>query len=78
MSLKELLVREVERLSELQHIADYLAFLKFQASRKRVPSGLRNVASLAALYGEFANKVRALAEAGIEDYAKSLAVEDTR
>jgi hypothetical protein len=78
MSLKEQVVREVERLpeAELQHIADYLAFLKFQARRRRVPSRLPDTASLATLYAEFAEEDRVLAEEGMAEYVHSLAAED--
>ena len=80
MSLKEQIVRDVQLLpeAELQHIADYLAFLKFQARRKRVPARLPDTVSLAALYAEFAEEDRALAEEGMVEYAKSLAAEDAR
>lgn len=80
MTLKEQVVREVERLpeEELQHIAHYLAFLKFQARRKRVPLRLPETASLAALYREFAEEDRALAEEGMTEYVVSLAAEDTQ
>jgi len=78
MSLKEQVVWEVEHLpeTELQHVADYLAFLKFRARRKRLPSPSLDPGSLAALYAEFAAEDRALAEEGMEEYAQCLAVED--
>ena len=78
MSLKEQVLREVECLpdAELQLIADYLAFLKFQDRRKRVAAQLPNVVSLATLYAEFADEDRALAEEGMAEYVHSLAAED--
>jgi hypothetical protein len=78
MSLKERVVREVEHLpeAELQYVADYLDFLKYQAYRKRVPARVSESSSLAALYAEFADEDRALADEGIEEYVLSLAAED--
>ena len=54
MSLKEQVAQELDRLPEpeLKQVADYLAFLKFRAHRKR--TALPDEASLAALYAEFA------------------------
>lgn len=80
MSLKEQVVWEVERLPEtdLRHVADYLAFLKFRARRKRMPVRSADETSLAALYAEFANEDRELAEEGMADYEQTLAAEDAR
>ncbi len=80
MSLKEQIVREVEHLpeTELQHVADYLAFLKFRARRRKAPAQLPDAASLATLYAEFADEDQALAEERMADYAQALAVEDVR
>ena len=79
-SLKEQIVREVERLpeSELRFVADYLVLLKFQAHRKRSPSLRSDAGSLAVLYAEFADEDQALAEHGMEDYFQRLASEDAQ
>jgi len=78
MSLKEQVVWEVEHLpeTELQYVADYLAFLKFRARRKRLPAPSLDPGSLAALYAESAEDDRALAEEGMEEYMQALAAED--
>lgn len=72
MSLKEYVAHEVAALDEkeLQAVADYVAFLKFRARTSH------NDAQLAALYGEFADEDKALAEAGLNEYAQDLANED--
>lgn len=43
-----------------------------------LPKDFLNESSLAALYAEFAEENRALAEAGMEDYARLLAEEDMK
>lgn len=80
MSLKEQVLWEVESLpeTELRYVADYLAFLKFRAHRKRVPVRLPDEEALASLYAEFAEEDRALAEEGIAEYARILAEEDEK
>ncbi len=78
MSLKEKVVQELERLpeSELKQVADYVAFLKFRSRRRRIP--VPEETSLAALYAEFAEEDRELAEEGLAEYAHALATEDAR
>ena len=78
MSVKEYVQREVEQLSEaeLLKVAEYLAFLKL---RSRLPDpALYDELEMAALYQEFAEEDRQLAESGMTDYANTLATEDTR
>lgn len=72
MSLKEFVTHEVETLgeSELQSVAEYLSFLKFR-SRTTLDE-----TRLAALYSEFGQEDRELAEAGMTDYAAALSQED--
>lgn len=72
MSLKEFIAHEVETLgeSELQAVAEYVSFLKFRA---RTSS---NESRMAALYAEFEQEDRELAEAGMNDYTLSLLQED--
>ena len=75
MSLKEVVLEEIDHLNEagLQQVADYLAFLRF---RSRLRPSLPDEATLAALYAEFAEDDRELAEAGMDEYAALLTVED--
>ena len=70
MSLKEEVTHEIDSLSEteLQQVAEYVVFLKFRARVNRMP--LLDETQLAALYGEFADEDRKLAEEGMPDYAK--------
>ena len=77
MSLKEYVTQELDRLDEtkLQPAADYTNFLQFQ-SRAKAPR--LSDTELAALYAEFAEEDRQMAEEGIEDYAYALAAEDKR
>ncbi len=78
MSLKEQVVQELDRLPEpeLKQVADYLAFLKFRARRRRTVAP--DEASLAALYAEFDEEDRRLAEEGMDEYALALADEDAK
>ncbi len=76
MLVKEYVTQELDTLSEtqLQQVAEYLAFLKFQA-RVRLQSRF-NAAQAAALYTEFAQEDRRLAEEGIKEYSEGLLIED--
>jgi hypothetical protein len=69
MSIKEQIVQELNGLSqaELEEIAQYLAFIKYQARVK--PTPVSDETQMAALYAEFAEEDRELAEEGISDYA---------
>ncbi|HEX7997506.1 MAG TPA: hypothetical protein VF528_03735 [Pyrinomonadaceae bacterium] len=77
MSIEEQVTNELKTLSEaqLKEVADYLAFLKFRARHQ--PTTIDET-HLAALYAEFAEEDRRLAEEGIADYAEDLAEEDGR
>lgn len=72
MSLKEQLVQEINSLSEteLKQIAEYMAFLKFRNRISATP--IFDEASTAALYAEFAEEDRLLAEEGISNYVEVL------
>jgi hypothetical protein len=76
MSIKEQVTQELDNLSEaeLKEIAEYVTFLKFRARIKATPALAET--QLAALYTEFADEDRKLAEEGMSDYAKGLIKED--
>lgn len=59
---------------ELQQVAEYVAFLRFRA--RVAPQLVEDTAQLAALYSEFADEDRALAEEGLEEYRDRLLLED--
>lgn len=77
MSIKERVVEELKTLSEveLEEVSEYLAFLKFRARRTAPKLDQRQ---LAALYAEFTEEDRNLAEEGMADYAAGLMEEDVR
>jgi hypothetical protein len=77
MSAKEQVTRELDNLSEaeLKQVAEYVAFLKFRTRLNQIST--LDEAQLSALYSEFADEDRRLAEEGMSDYAKGLAKEDT-
>jgi hypothetical protein len=77
LSIKEQVVEELITLGEeeLKEVAEYLAFLKFRA-RRTAPTF--DEAQLAALYTEFADEDRKLAEEGLADYVEGLIEEDVR
>jgi hypothetical protein len=66
--------QDLEQLTcdRLKQVADFIAFLKFRDRRRRILDPIQ----LAALFTEFADEDRALAEAGINDYAAMLDRED--
>ena len=76
MSLKEQVVQELNSLSEteIKQVAEYVAFLKFRTRINLVPT--LDETELAALYAEFAEEDRELAEEGMSDYAAGLIRED--
>ena len=78
MSLKEAVVHELDYFdeAELQKVADYVALLRHRSPFSRPVS--QDDAVLAALYAEFAEEDRALAEEGMAEYADALAAEDAR
>jgi hypothetical protein len=67
--------QEVDRLNaaQLKQVADFIAFLKF---RDRTLDWAIDENQLAALYAEFAEDDRELAEAGMNEYAELLKQED--
>jgi hypothetical protein len=75
-AVKMRLTHEIELLNEneLLQVAEYVAFLRH---RGRV-AALRkfDTTQLAALYAEYAEEDRALAEANLDEYVKQLALED--
>jgi DNA-binding GntR family transcriptional regulator len=77
MSIKEQILQELNGLSqaELEEIAQYLTFIKYQAKVKPAPTS--DEAQMAALYAEFAEEDCEIAEEGISDYASALTREDT-
>ena len=78
MLLKEAVAHQLDQLDNdtLQKVADYLAFLRFQSLALR-PT-IQDETTLAALYAEFGEEDRALAEEGLEEYAQALAAEDAK
>ena len=76
ISTREKVVVDLADLTEIQlrQVAEYLEFLKF---RERQRKALQfDDTELAALYAEFADEDRKLAEAGLAEYAANLARED--
>ncbi|NJM67231.1 MAG: hypothetical protein HC851_16925 [Acaryochloris sp. RU_4_1] len=55
---------------QLKQVTELIAFIKF---RSRFADQPKNMYQFAALYQEFAQEDRELAEAGIDEYAKLLA-----
>ncbi len=72
----EALKQDLDRLthSQLQQVADFIAFLKFRNQRR--PRIILDPTHLADLFTEFADEDRALSEAGMSDYAAMLHQED--
>ncbi len=58
---------------QLKQVANFIAFLKFQGKYRRIELHPEQLASLST---EFAEEDRALAEAGLDDYAVALEKED--
>lgn len=78
MLVKEYVVQELATLDEiqLQQVAEYLAFLKFQARRHTRPQFEET--QITALYAEFADEDRCLAEESMAEYNASLLAEDAQ
>lgn len=76
MTAKEEITQALDGLSDadLQLVADYLAFLKSQEWRAR-PS-IDDPNQIAALYAEFADEDRQLAEEGMAAFSQGLEQED--
>ena len=72
----EVLKQDLDLLTykQLEQVADFVAFLKFRDSR-RVPAML-DPTQMANLFSEFADEDRALANAGMSDYAAMIQQED--
>ncbi|MGH9753823.1 MAG: hypothetical protein ACREA2_13670 [Blastocatellia bacterium] len=60
--------------AQLREVAEYLEFLKFRERRKGEPQ--IDETELEALYAEFADEDRELAESGLTEYAATLERED--
>ena len=78
MSIKAHVIQELTGLSDsdLEQVAEFLAFLKFWAQLRATPA--LDEAQVAALYAKFAEEDRALAEEGMTDYAAGLRKEDAQ
>lgn len=76
MITKEEIIQTVGGLShsELEQLAQYLAFIKYNSRIRTIPSF--DASQLAALYAECAEEDRDLAEEEMSDYAVTLAQED--
>jgi ABC-type phosphate transport system auxiliary subunit len=76
ISTREKVVMSLSDLTEaqLREVAEYLEFLKFRERRKGEPQ--LDEAELEALYAEFADEDRELAESGLTEYATNLERED--
>jgi hypothetical protein len=76
ISTREKVVKGLSDLTEaqLRQVAEYLEFLKFRERRKN--ELLLGDAELEALYAEFADEDRELAENGLTEYAANLERED--
>ena len=70
--VRENVIETIQTLNDTQlnEVAEYLAFLKFRSRRSSRPS--LDTKQVAALYAEFADEDRKLAEQGISDYYDGL------
>jgi hypothetical protein len=62
--------------NQLQQVAEFIAFLKFRNQRRH--QDVLDPMQLADVFTEFADEDRALAEAGMNDYAVMLHQEDQK
>ena len=78
MTIKEYVTDVIQNLeeTELREVADYLAFLRFRARTHAVPRP--DDSAMAALYREFGEEDRELAEEGMVDFEQGLRLEDAR
>ncbi len=76
ISTKEKVVTTLAELNDtqLQTVSEFLEFLKFR-ERRKFETQFDDV-ELEALYGEFADEDRELAEVGLSEYAANLERED--
>jgi hypothetical protein len=74
--MKDLIQQELEKLDreQLKQVFEFIAFLKFRA--RLVTLAAIDESNLAALYSEFAEEDRQLAELGMSEYAELLKHED--
>ena len=75
-TMKDLIQQELEKLDreQLKQVFEFIAFLKFRARLVTLPA--TDESNLAALYSEFAEEDRQLAELGMSEYAEILKHED--
>ncbi len=75
MSTREQVLEEIKTLSEaeIKEVAEYLASLKYRSQKR---SRIVDESQLEALYAEFAEEDRSLAEEGMTDYVEGLMKED--
>ena len=78
MTVREQVAQKINNLneSELHQVAEYLSFLKFRSHYQS--KFVIEDEKLSALYGEFTDEDRRLAEEGLEDYDQGLLSEDTQ
>jgi len=76
MTVKESLVKELDRLNETQlvEVEKFVLFLRF--SSHIIPYKKFDDEQMAKLYGEFAEEDSLLAEEGLKDYTNMLLKED--
>ncbi|MEG4355514.1 MULTISPECIES: hypothetical protein [unclassified Microcoleus] len=74
--MKDLIQQELEKLDleQLKQVFEFISFLKFRA--RLVSNVAIDESNLAALYSEFAEEDRQLAEVGMSEYAEILKRED--
>jgi hypothetical protein len=72
----EVLKQDLDYLThdQLQQVADFIAFLKFRDQRQRRVT--LDVAQRSAVFTEFTDEDRALADVGMNEYAEMLQQED--
>jgi len=78
LSIRDTVIQQVQSLGEreLHQVSEYVAFLKFRAHRLLRSSFDRK--QIAALYAEFADEDRELAEEGLVEYNEQLVIEDAQ
>ncbi len=76
ISTKEQVLTDLDELNDaqIQTVAEFLEFLRFR-ERRKFETQFDDV-ELEALYSEFADEDRELAESGLTEYAANLARED--
>ncbi len=76
MFIKEKVINDLDSLcdADIGRVAEYINFLKFRDRLKIFP--VIDETKMAALYAEFADEDKDLAEAGIPDFAEGLKKED--